>query len=124
MRTALNTTTTLLDNTIASLGNIHNDLVNRGSVNLFNGSTGVNGLSPIVSLNTFKVNNLTFYGNVDSSTNLILRFSNNGVDFYNSTYSINLTGSGDFGTNITACPLYLQIKSTNDVSGVVYVDYA
>lgn len=85
-------------------------------------STGVNGVSNAVNLSALKITNMTFMGNCNNATLLTVQFSNDGVTYYDSQYSYNLTGAGDFGFNLACCPNYLRMKSSQNVTATVIVN--
>ncbi len=84
--------------------------------------TGVNGVSNAVNLSALKISNMTFMGNCNNATLLTVQFSNDGTTYYDSQYSYNLTGAGDFGFNLTCCPNYLRMKSSQNVTATVIVN--
>lgn len=85
-------------------------------------TTGVNGVSNAVNLSALKVNNITFMGNCNGATLLTVQFSNDGITYYDSQYSYNLTGASDFGFNLTCCPNYFRMKSSQNVTATVIVN--
>jgi len=98
---------------------------NKGTSTLWSNSlTGVNGVSLIANLSNVNQSNLTIFGSVDGATNLVVQFSNDGTNFYDSQYSYVQSASGNWGFNITACPLYLRLKSTNSVTAYAFVNYS
>ena len=112
--------------THTKLDNIQTQLEksNKGNSTLWsNNLTGVNGVSLVVNLSNVNQSNLTLYGSVNGATSLVVQFSNDGTTFYDTQYSYNQSASGDWGFNITACPLYLRLKSTNSVTAYAFVNY-
>ena len=98
---------------------------NKGTSTLWsNNLTGVNGVSLILNLSNVNQSNLTIFGSVDGATNLIVQFSNDGTNFYDSQYSYVQSASGNWGFNITACPLYMRLKSTSSVTAYAFVNYS
>jgi len=98
---------------------------NKGTSTLWsNNVTGVNGVSLILNLSNVNQSNLTIFGSVDGATNLVVQFSNDGTNFYDSQYSYVQSASGNWGFNITACPLYLRLKSTSNVTAYAFVNYS
>jgi len=98
---------------------------NKGTSTLWsNNVTGVNGVSLTLNLSNVNQSNLTIFGSVDGATNLIVQFSNDGTNFYDSQYSYVQSASGNWGFNITACPLYLRLKSTSSVTAYAFVNYS
>jgi hypothetical protein len=98
---------------------------NKGTSTLWsNNLTGVNGVSLILNLSNVNQSNLTIFGSVDGATNLIVQFSNDGTIFYDSQYSYVQSASGNWGFNITACPLYMRLKSTSSVTAYAFVNYS
>jgi hypothetical protein len=98
---------------------------NKGTSTLWsNNITGVNGVSLILNLSNVNQSNLTIFGSVDGATNLVVQFSNDGTNFYDSQYSYVQSASGNWGFNITACPLYLRLKSTSSVTAYAFVNYS
>ena len=98
---------------------------NKGTSTLWsNNVTGVNGVSLILNLSNVNQSNLTIFGSVDGATNLIVQFSNDGTNFYDSQYSYVQSASGNWGFNITACPLYMRLKSTSSVTAYAFVNYS
>jgi len=88
-----------------------------------NNLTGANGTSLIANLSNANQSNLTIYGIVNAPTQLIVQFSNDGANFYDSQYSYNQSSAGDYGFNITACPRYVRLKSTESVDTYSYLNY-
>jgi len=112
-------THTKLDSIVTGLQNN-----NKGSVPLWVVTqTGVNGVSTGVNLSTINQSNLTFYGYVDNTTNIIVQFSYDGNSYYDSQYSYSQTGAGDIGFNILSSPNYVRLKSSNDVLATVFLNY-
>jgi len=98
---------------------------NKGTSTLWsNNLTGVNGLSLILNLSNVNQSNLTIFGSVDGATNLVVQFSNDGTNFYDSQYSYVQSASGNWGFSINACPLYLRLKSTSSVTAYAFVNYS
>jgi stress response protein YsnF len=100
------------------------NLSNKGATILWsNALTGVNGFSSIADLSNINQLNLTFYGSVNGATSLVVQFSNDGTNFYDSQYSYTLSGSGNWGFNINSSPLYVRLKSTNSITAYAFVNY-
>lgn len=101
----------------ATLTNIYNIVNSRGQAQMINGL-----INTAVELPNVK--SCAIYGNVSGATVLTLKFSPNGVDFYSSQYSVNMTGSGDFGFVIDGlCAKWIMFNNSNSVSAVAFVDY-
>lgn len=99
------------------LTNIYNVVNSRGQAQMINGLT-----NNAVELPNVK--SCSIYGNVSGATVLTLKFSPNGVDFYSSQYSVNMTGAGDFGFVIDGlCAKWIMFNNSNSVSAVAFVDY-
>jgi hypothetical protein len=97
---------------------------NKGTSTLWSNSlTGVNGVSLVANLSDVVQTNLTIFGSVNGATSIVVQFSNDGVTFYDSQYSYVQSASGNWGFNITACPLYLRLKSTISVTAYAFVNY-
>jgi len=96
----------------------------QGNQLVFNGLTGANGYSSAVNINLLS-KNITIFGNVDGSTVLTVALSNDNITYYNSQYSVNLSGPNDFGFNLpsTCAFKYIKINSSNDVDCVCHVNY-
>lgn len=125
-----NITNTSLDvsdgDTHTKLDNIQTQLEksNKGASTLWsNNLTGVNGVSLIADLSTVNQTNLTVFGSVNGATQIIVQFSNDGTNFYDSQYSYNQSASGDYGFNINSSPKYLRLKSTNSVTAYAFLNY-
>jgi hypothetical protein len=88
-----------------------------------NNLTGINGVSLVANLSDVVQTNLTIFGSVDGATNLVVQFSNDGTNFYDSQYSYVQSASGNWGFSINACPLYLRLKSTISVTAYAFVNY-
>jgi len=98
---------------------------NKGTSTLWsNNVTGVNGVSLVANLSNVVQTNLTIFGSVDGATNLVVQFSNDGTNFYDSQYSYVQSASGNWGFSINACPLYLRLKSTSSVTATAFVNYS
>jgi hypothetical protein len=99
------------------LTNIYNIVNSRGQAQMMNGFT-------ITAIELPNVKSCTIYGNVASATILTLKFSPNGTDFYNSQYSVNMSGAGDFGFVIDGlCPKWIMFNNSNSVNAVAFIDY-
>ena len=99
------------------LTNIYNIVNSRGSVQMINGL-----INTAVELPNVK--SCTIYGNVSGATVLTLKFSPNGIDYYSSQYSVNMTGAGDFGFVINGlCAKWIMFNNSNSVNAVAFVDY-
>ena len=125
-----NITNTSLDvsdgDTHTKLDNIQTQLEksNKGTSTLWsNNLTGVNGVSLVADLSTVNQTNLTVFGSVNGATQIIVQFSNDGTNFYDSQYSYNQSASGDYGFNINSSPKYLRLKSTNSVTAYAFLNY-
>lgn len=126
----VNITNTLLDvsdaDTHTKLDNIQTQLEksNKGTSTLWsNNLTGVNGVSLTADLSNVNQSNLSIFGNVNGATQLIVQFSNDGSNFYDSQYSYTQSASGDYGFNINASPKYLRLKSTVSVTAYAFLNY-
>ena len=110
--------------TNTKLTNIYNVVNSKGAGTLWNNvNTGANGLSDSIDLSNKKVSNLTFMGNCNGATLLTVQFSSDNTNYFDSQYSYNLTGAGDVGFNLSGCPNYLRMKSSNDVVATLLVNY-
>jgi len=99
------------------LTNIYNIVNSRGSGQMLNGTT-------LTAVELPNVKSCTIYGNVTGATVLTVKFSPNGVDFFSSQYSVNMTGSGDFGFVIAGlCAKWIMLSNSNNVNGVAFVDF-
>ena len=98
---------------------------NKGSVQVWNGSnTGDSGFSMPVYLNQNSAN-ITCFGNVDGATTLSLQLSNDNATYYDSQYSITTTGAQNIGFSVPASSiLYTRLKSSNDVSALLFLNYS
>jgi len=98
--------------------------VGRGNINsylIFEGSTGINGVSNVAN-SSLVSNNYTFYGNVDGATDLTVQITPDGSNFYDTQYVYTSSGSGNFGFNVVLSAENVRIKSSNDVNCVCYVN--
>jgi hypothetical protein len=100
------------------------DIPQLGSKEVFNGSTGANGYSSNVKIALLS-KNITIYGHVSDSTTLTVCLSNDDINYFDSQYSVILSGSTDFGFSLpsTCAVKYLKVKSLDDVNCVCYVNY-
>jgi hypothetical protein len=113
--------------THTKLDNIQTQLEksNKGTSTLWsNNLTGVNGVSLIANLSNVNQSNLTIFGSVNGATSIVVQFSNDGTNFYDSQYSYVQSASGNWGFSINACPLYLRLKSTSSVTATAFVNYS
>jgi len=88
---------------------------------IFNDSTGINGVSDTIS-SSLITSNYTFFGNVDGATDLVVQCSADSTNFYDTQYVYTSSGAGNFGFNVVLCAEYLRLKSTNDVNCVCFVN--
>jgi len=110
--------------TNTDLTNIYNVVNSRGSGVLWSGSsTGAGGVSLAVNLSTKNVKNITFMGNCNGATLLTVQFSNDGTTYYDSQYAFTLSASGDVGFSLACCPNYVRVKSSNNVTATLYINY-
>lgn len=106
------------------LNNIYDLLDTRGSNKLWGNlsDTGEtvynNDTSSIIDLSNKPIKNLTFYGSaikrdplINYNLTLIVQFSSNGINFYNSQYVYIFNDEIDFGFNINATPNYIRVKA-------------
>jgi len=100
------------------LTNIYNIVNSRGQAQMLNGTA-------LTAVELPNVKSCTIYGNVSGATILTVQFSPNGIDFYSSQYSVNMTGTGgDFGFVIDGlCAKWIMLNNSNNVNGVAFVDY-
>jgi hypothetical protein len=110
--------------TNADLTNIYNVVNSRGSGVLWSGSaTGAGGVSLAVDLSNKNIKNITFMGNCNGSTLLTVQFSSDGTTYYDSQYAFTLSASGDVGFSLACCPNYTRVKSSNNVTASLYINY-
>jgi len=92
------------------------------SINLIDGS---NNISAICDLSSNPVKELTIYGTIDGRNSITTQFSNDGINFYDSQYTYNISRGGDFGYNITATPKYIRLKASAITTKITsYINYA
>ena len=116
---------TTYDNQANSNLSAINTLINsRGNAQLFNGQSGLNGVSLSVNVSTKLVINLSFYGHSNGATTLTLQFSNDNVNFYDTQYSYVISQASDFGFCLNASPFSFRLKSSNNVHVVTFVNYS
>lgn len=90
----------------------------KGSFNFWNGNTitaidGSNNVSPICDLSSNSIKQLTIFGTIEGRNTIVVQFSNNGTDFFDSQYNYNISRGGDYGFNITATPNYIRLRTLN-----------
>jgi hypothetical protein len=99
-------------------------VISRGSLTIANNFAITSGTRTTgINLSNLCLNTLTIYGNSSATTTLTLCFSNDGVNWYDSQYTINITGSSNFGVGLNINPLYLSIKSSASVTLTAICDY-
>lgn len=111
------------ENSNKLLTDIYNVLKNqgsnsKGSFNFWNGNTitnidGSNNVSSICDLSSNAVRQLTIFGTIEGRNTIVVQFSNNGTDFFDSQYNYNISRGGDYGFNITATPNYIRLRTLN-----------
>jgi hypothetical protein len=111
------------DNSNKLLTDIYNVLKNqgnstKGSFNFWNENTitaidGSNNVSPICDLSSNAIKQLTIFGTIEGRNTIVVQFSNNGTDFFDSQYNYNISRGGDYGFNITATPNYIRLRTLN-----------
>lgn len=116
-------TNTSLNEISQNSTNIYDKVNSKGQSQIFNGASGVNGVSSAVDVSTKHLRNITVFGNSNGATTLTVQFSNDNVNYYDSQYSYITSSASDFGFNITASPYYFRLKSSNNVTLVAYVNY-
>lgn len=110
--------------TNSDITNIYDVINSRGSSTLWFGSpTGSNGVSLVVNLSSKNIKNISFMGYISGDTVLTVQFSNDNTTFYDSQYSYTLSTAGDVGFNLACCPNYLRLKSSNDRTATIIVNY-
>jgi hypothetical protein len=110
--------------TNADLTNIYNVVNSRGSSTLWSGSaTGAGGVSLAVNLSTKNIKNITFIGSCNGATLLTVQFSSDGTNYYDSQYAFTLSAAGDVGFALACCPNYVRVKSSNNVTASLSVNY-
>jgi hypothetical protein len=110
--------------TNTDLTNIYNVVNSRGSSTLWSGSaTGAGGVSLAVNLSTKNIKNITFMGNCNGATLLTVQFSSDGTTYYDSQYAFTLSASGDVGFSLACCPNFVRVKSSNNVTASLFVNY-
>jgi hypothetical protein len=110
--------------TNADLTNIYNVVNSRGSSVLWSGSaTGAGGVSLAVDLSLKNIKNISFMGYSDGATILTVQFSSDGTNYYDSQYAFTLSASGDVGFSLACCPNYVRVKSSNNVTASLFVNY-
>ena len=110
--------------TNSDITNIYDVVNSRGSSTLWFGSpTGSNGVSLAVNLSSKNIKNISFMGYISGDTMLTVQFSNDNTTFYDSQYSYTLSSAGDVGFNLACCPNYLRLKSSNDRTATIIVNY-
>jgi len=99
-------------------------VTSRGSLTIANNFAINSGIRTTgINLSNLSYNTLTFYGNASGTTTLTLCFSNDGVNWYDSQYTINILGVSNFGFSLNTTPLYLSIKSTSSIILTLICDY-
>lgn len=123
------------------LNNIYNVLKNqgtggggktstKGTFNFWSNNSisvidGSNNISAICDLSSNPVKELTIYGTVDGKNSLVVQFSNNGINFYDSQYNYSVNRGGDFGFNITATPNYIRLRALSTTPSITsFINYA
>lgn len=81
--------------------------------------TGAAGDSSIITVTGGKI--VSIFGTVDGATDLDVFFSQDGVNFYQSTHQISLAGAGDFGETIETAAAFVRLQSSADVTATVTV---
>jgi hypothetical protein len=110
--------------TNSDITNIYDVVNSRGSSTLWFGSpTGTNGVSLAVNFSSKNIKNISFMGYISGDTVLTVQFSNDNTTFYDSQYSYTLSSAGDVGFNLACCPNYLRLKSSNDRTATIIVNY-
>lgn len=110
--------------TNADITSIYNVVNSRGSGTLWSGSaTGAGGVSLAVDLSLKNIKNITFMGNCNGATLLTVQFSSDGSTYYDSQYTFTLSASGDVGFSLACCPKYIKVKSSNNVTASLYINY-
>jgi hypothetical protein len=85
--------------------------------------TGTDGVSNSVLINRNCI--LTIFGNISDTTNLTIQFSNDNENYYDSQYSITVSGSTDFGYSVPASSIfYVRLKSSANVNILAYLNYS
>jgi hypothetical protein len=86
--------------------------------NLWNSAfVSAGGASAIISSPTAKA--FSIFGNSDTGTlNLIIQFSADGNNFYNTQYEYNQTNAGNFGFSLQAPFRYIRLLSVNAVNSL------
>lgn len=122
LKVAVQNTSLAVTNT--DLTNIYNVVNSRGSGVLWSGSaTGAGGVSLAIDLSLKNIKNITFMGNCNGATLLTVQFSNDGTTYYDSQYTYTLSASGDVGFNLACCPNYIRVKSSNNITASLFVNY-
>jgi len=99
------------------LTNIYNIVNSRGQAQMIDGNV-------FTSVQLPNVKSCSFYGNVEGATILTLKFSADGVNFYSSQYSVNMSGAGNFGFVIDGlCAKWIMFSSSNVVNCIAFVDF-
>jgi hypothetical protein len=110
--------------TNADITNIYNVVNTRGISILWSGSaTGAGGVSLAVDLSNKNVKNITFIGNCNGATLLTVQFSSDGTTYYDSQYAFTLSAAGDVGFSLACCPNFIRVKSSNNVTASLYINY-
>ena len=80
----------------------------------------------VVNLSAVQVSTMSIYGSVSGPTVLQVQYSNDGTYWYGSQYTFICTGvSGEsFGFNLSGCPYYLKLTSTNPTLTFAYINYS
>lgn len=93
--------------------------------NIWNNNTIVNNnTSDSINLTNNILNNLSFYGNAiqsdpsGSTLDLIVQFSNDNINFYDSQYVYSLGYNNNFGFNLNTSVKYIRLKADlkNDIT--------
>lgn len=102
----------------------------KGSFNFWNGNTittidGTNNVSPICDLSSNPVKQLTIFGTIEGRNTIVVQFSNNGINFFDSQYNYNISRGGDYGFNITASPNYIRLRTLNTTNSITsFLNYS
>lgn len=118
-----------IDQTVLNLQTIYTDsilqVVNKGQFKIWDNKSMVLPDSSAYFNSNFQHKLFTFYGNSSEITNLIVQYSNDGIQFYDSQTIYTMSTSGNFGFSVSAVCKYIRLRSSAVLGSTItcYLNY-
>lgn len=97
--------------------------INSGQFKIWNNKTLSLPDNSATFNSNFKNQLFTFYGNSSEIINLVVQYSNDGIQYYDSQTVYTMASAGDFGFSVSAVCRYIRLRATQPTTITAYINY-